>query len=50
MRLELITPVAAHWLLSRSYDRFERRPGLGVSMDVHQTRLVARRRIALAMN
>lgn len=50
MRLELITPEAAHWLLSRSYDRFERRPGLGVSMDVHQTRLVARRRIALAMN
>ncbi|WP_191301994.1 hypothetical protein [Lentzea cavernae] len=49
MRLELITPVAAHWLLSRSYDRFERRPGLGVSVDVHQTRLVARRRIALAM-
>lgn len=50
MRLELITPEAAHWLLSRSYDRFERRPGLGASMDVHQTRLVARRRIALAMN
>ncbi|GLY48931.1 hypothetical protein [Lentzea sp. NBRC 102530] len=50
MRLELITPEAAHWLLSRSYDRFERRPGLGVSLDVHQTRLVARRRIALAMN
>ncbi|MET9227474.1 hypothetical protein [Lentzea sp. NPDC003310] len=50
MRLELISPEAAHWLLSRSYDRFERRPGLGVSLDVHQTRLVARRRIALAMN
>ena len=50
MRLELITPVAAHWLLSRSYDRFERRPGLGVGVDVHHTRLVARRRIKLAMN
>lgn len=50
VRLESITPEAAHWLLSRSYDRFERRPGLGVSVDVHHTRLVARRRIALAMN
>jgi hypothetical protein len=50
MRLESITPEAAHWLLSRSYDRFERRPGLGVSVDVHHTRLVARRRIKLAMN
>ncbi|MCG8921244.1 hypothetical protein [Lentzea sp. CC55] len=50
VRLELITPEAAHWLLSRSYDRFERRPALAFGMDVHQTRLVARRRIALAMN
>ncbi len=50
MRLEAITPEAAHWLLSRSYDRFERRPGLGVSIDVHHTRLVARRRIKLAVN
>ncbi|HEX8870153.1 MAG TPA: hypothetical protein VF821_31110 [Lentzea sp.] len=50
VRLELISAEAAHWLLSRSYDRFERRPGLGVSIDVHQTRLVARRRIKLAMN
>jgi hypothetical protein len=50
VRLELITAEAAHWLLSRSYDRFERRPGLGASLDVHQTRLVARRRIRLAMN
>jgi hypothetical protein len=50
VRLELITSEAAHWLLSRSYDRFERRPGLGASLDVHQTRLVARRRIRLAMN
>jgi hypothetical protein len=50
VRLESITPEAAHWLLSRSYDRFERRPGLGVSLDVHHTRLVARRRITLAMN
>lgn len=50
VRLELISAEAAHWLLSRSYDRFERRPGLGVSIDVHQTRLVARRRINLAMN
>jgi hypothetical protein len=50
MRLESITAEAAHWLLSRSYDRFERRPGLGVSLDVHHTRLVARRRIRLAMN
>ena len=50
MRLELITAEAAHWLLSRSYDRFERRPGLGVGVDVHHTRLVARRRISLAMN
>ncbi len=49
VRLEPITPEAAHWLLSRSYDRFERRPGLGVSEDVHQTRLLVRRRIALAM-
>ncbi|MFI6097785.1 hypothetical protein ACIA8G_19680 [Lentzea sp. NPDC051213] len=49
-RLELITAEAAHWLLSRSYDRFERRPGLGVSVDVHHTRLVARRRIGLAVN
>ncbi|MFS8099302.1 hypothetical protein LFM09_19425 [Lentzea alba] len=50
MRLESITAEAAHWLLSRSYDRFERRPGLGASLDVHHTRLVARRRIKLAMN
>jgi len=50
MRLELITPEAAHWLLSRSYDRFERRPGLAASAEVHHTRLVARRRIGLAMN
>jgi hypothetical protein len=50
VRLESITPEAAHWLLSRSYDRFERRPGLGVGLDVHHTRLVARRRIGLAMN
>ncbi len=50
VRLESITPEAAHWLLSRSYDRFERRPGLGVGADVHHTRLVARRRIGLAMN
>ena len=49
VRLELITAEAAHWLLSRSYDRFERRPGLGASLDVHHTRLVARRRIRLAM-
>ncbi|GAA3676733.1 hypothetical protein GCM10022267_74540 [Lentzea roselyniae] len=50
VRLESITAEAAHWLLSRSYDRFERRPGLGLGLDVHQTRLVARRRIKLAMN
>jgi hypothetical protein len=50
VRLESITPEAAHWLLSRSYDRFERRPGMGVGLDVHHTRLVARRRISLAMN
>jgi len=50
MRLELISAEAAHWLLSRSYDRFERRPGLGASIDVHHTRLVARRRIGLALN
>ncbi|TWP52534.1 hypothetical protein FKR81_09430 [Lentzea tibetensis] len=50
VRLESITPEAAHWLLSRSYDRFERRPGLGVSVDVHYTRLVARRRIGLALS
>lgn len=49
VRLESITAEAAHWLLSRSYDRFERRPGLGVSVDVHYTRLVARRRIGLAL-
>lgn len=50
VRLESITAEAAHWLLSRSYDRFERRPGLGFGTDVHHTRLVARRRIKLAMN
>ena len=50
VRLESITAEAAHWLLSRSYDRFERRPGLGFGTDVHHTRLVARRRITLAMN
>lgn len=50
VRLESITAEAAHWLLSRSYDRFERRPGLGFGSDVHHTRLVARRRIKLAMN
>ncbi|MEU7481806.1 hypothetical protein AB0A63_37920 [Lentzea sp. NPDC042327] len=50
VRLQAIPPEAAHWLLSRSYDRFERRPGLAVSADVHHTRLVARRRIGLAMN
>ncbi|GAB2859522.1 hypothetical protein [Lentzea nigeriaca] len=50
VRLESITAESAHWLLSRSYDRFERRPGLGFSLEVHRTRLVARRRIALAMN
>ncbi len=50
VRLQSIPPEAAHWLLSRSYDRFERRPGLAVSADVHHTRLVARRRIVLAMN
>ncbi|SES19157.1 hypothetical protein SAMN05216188_125106 [Lentzea xinjiangensis] len=50
VRLESITPEAAHWLLSRSYDRFERRPGLGFGTDVHHTRLLARRRINLAMN
>lgn len=49
VKLQAITPEAAHWLLSRSYDRFERRPGLGVSVDVHYTRLVARRRIGLAL-
>jgi len=49
VRLEPITPEAAHWLLGRGYDRFERRPGLGVSEDVHQTRLLVRRRIALAL-
>ncbi|WP_157528865.1 hypothetical protein [Nocardia sp. NRRL S-836] len=50
VRLQAIPPEAAHWLLSRSYDRFERRPELAVSPDVHHTRLVARRRIGLAMN
>jgi hypothetical protein len=50
VRLQSIPPEAAHWLLSRSYDRFERRPELAVSADVHHTRLVARRRIGLAMN
>lgn len=50
VKLEPITAEAAHWLLSRSYDRFEKRPGLGVSVDVHYTRLVARRRIGLALS
>nr|QEO75060.1 hypothetical protein [uncultured bacterium] len=50
VKLQVITPEAAHWLLSRSYDRFEKRPGLGVSADVHHTRLVARRRIGLALS
>ncbi|MFD5826467.1 hypothetical protein [Lentzea sp. NPDC060358] len=49
VRLQPITSEAAHWLLGRGYDRFERRPGLGVSEDVHQTRLLVRRRIALAL-
>ena len=49
VKLQSISAEAARWLLGRSYDRFEKRPGLGVSVDVHHTRLVARRRIGLAL-
>jgi hypothetical protein len=46
--LEEINPAAAHWLLAKSYHRLDRRPGLTVDPEVHRTRLVANRRIALA--
>jgi hypothetical protein len=46
--LEEINPEAAHWLLAKSYDRLDRRPGLTVDPEVHRTRLIANRRIALA--
>jgi hypothetical protein len=46
--LEEITPEAAHWLLAKSYNRLDRRPGLVVDPEVHRTRLIANRRIALA--
>ncbi|WP_307868382.1 hypothetical protein [Umezawaea beigongshangensis] len=46
--LTRISAEAAHWLLAKSYDRLDRRPGLPVRPEVHLTRLLARRRIALA--
>ena len=46
--LEAINPEAAHWLLAKSYSRLDRRPWLTVDPEVHRTRLVANRRIALA--
>jgi len=46
--LEPINPEAAHWLLAKSYHRLDRRPGLAVDPEVHRTRLIANRRIALA--
>jgi hypothetical protein len=45
-----ITAEAAHWLLEKSYARLDKRPGLDVEPDVHRTRLLARRRIALALS
>jgi hypothetical protein len=46
--LQAINPEAAHWLLAKSYSRLDRRPWLTVDPEVHRTRLVANRRIALA--
>jgi hypothetical protein len=46
--LEAISPEAAHWLLAKSYDRLDRRSGVTVDPEVHRTRLIANRRIALA--
>lgn len=46
--LEEINPAAAHWMLAKSYSRLDRRPGLTVDPEVHRTRLLANRRIALA--
>jgi hypothetical protein len=46
--LDEINPEAAHWLLAKSYSRLDRRPALTVDPEVHRTRLIANRRIALA--
>ncbi|GAA2671150.1 MULTISPECIES: hypothetical protein [Actinosynnema] len=46
-----LTPLgseAAHWLLAKSYERLDRRADLRVDPDVGLTRLMVRRRIALA--
>ncbi|MFD7653915.1 hypothetical protein ACFV4N_08040 [Actinosynnema sp. NPDC059797] len=45
--LTLIAADAAHWLLAKSYDRLDR-SAVDVGGDVRRTRLLARRRIALA--
>ncbi|NUT98096.1 MAG: hypothetical protein HOY78_39400 [Saccharothrix sp.] len=47
-RLTRINPEAAHWLLSKSYHRLDRNPTLKVDEEVHRTRLLSGRRIALA--
>lgn len=46
--LAAIPAEAAHWLLTKSYDRLNRRPWLVVDPEVHRTRLLAQRRIVLA--
>ncbi|GGP43786.1 hypothetical protein [Saccharothrix coeruleofusca] len=46
--LEQVAPAAAHWLLSKSYDRLDRQADLAVDVEVWRTRLLAGRRIALA--
>ncbi len=46
-RLTRIAADAAHWLLAKSYDRLDR-GAVDVGGDVRRTRLLARRRIALA--
>jgi indole-3-glycerol phosphate synthase len=46
-----LTPIgaeAAHWLLAKSYNRLDRNADAVVDQDVQRTRLLARRRIALA--
>ncbi|MEJ2856618.1 MULTISPECIES: hypothetical protein [unclassified Saccharothrix] len=46
--LHRINPEAAHWLLARSFHRLDRNPTLTVDEEVHRTRLLSGRRIALA--
>ncbi|XVV05075.1 hypothetical protein ACQPW3_06645 [Actinosynnema sp. CA-248983] len=45
--LHQIGPEAAHWVLQRAYSRLDRNPVITVDQDLRQTRLLARRRIAL---